>query len=157
MKKRKLALMCLFVMSLIVVCTGCTSTSQGSKTYTRTQAQSALSVYSGTVLNVADVNIQTETKGVVGGIAGAVLGGVVGSTIGGGSGRTVATTAGALGGAAAGSKIEEKSKIKPGVELEVELDDGRIRVIVQEKDDEYAVGDRIRVVEAPDGTLRVRQ
>ncbi len=157
MKKRGLALMCIFILSIITVFTGCTSTSQGSKTYTRTQAQSALSVYYGTVLNVADVKIQTETKGVVGGIAGAVLGGVVGSTIGGGSGRTVATTVGALGGAAAGSKIEEKTKIKPGVELEVELDDGRIRVIVQEKDDEYAVGDRIRVVEAPDGTLRVRQ
>ncbi len=157
MKKRRLDLMCIFVLSIITVCTGCTSTSQGSKTYTRTQAQSALSVYYGTVLNVADVNIQTETKGVVGGIAGAVLGGVVGSTIGGGSGRAVATTVGAVGGAAAGSKIEEKSKIKPGVELEVEFDDGRLMVIVQEKDDEYAVGDRIRVVEAPDGTLRVRQ
>ncbi len=157
MKKRELALMCIFVLSIITVCTGCTSTSQGSKTYTRTQAQSALTVYYGTVLNVADVQIQTETKGVVGGIAGAVLGGVIGSTIGGGSGRAVATTVGALGGAAAGSKAEEKFKTKPGVELEVEFDDGRLMVIVQEKDDEYAVGDRIRVVEAQDGTLRVRQ
>ena len=157
MKKRMLALMCIFVLGIITFCTGCTSTSQGSKTYTRTQAQSALTVYFGTVLNVADVQIQTETKGVVGGIAGAVLGGVVGSTIGGGSGKAVATTAGAVGGAAAGSKIVEKSKIKPGVELEVEFDDGRLMVIVQEKDDEYAVGDRIRVVEAQDGTLRVRQ
>jgi len=157
MKKRRAVLMCMFVLSIITVFTGCTSTSQGSKTYTRTQAQSALTVYYGTVLNVADVQIQTETKGVVGGIAGAVLGGVVGSTIGGGSGRAVATTVGALGGAAAGSKAEEKMNIKPGVELEVEFDDGRLMVIVQEKDDEYAVGDRIRVVEAQDGTLRVRQ
>jgi outer membrane lipoprotein SlyB len=157
MKKRRLALMFIIVLSIITVCTGCTSTSQGSKTYTRTQAQSALTVYYGTVLNVADVQIQTETSGVVGGIAGAVMGGVLGSTIGGGSGRAVATTAGALGGAAAGSKAEEKLKIKPGVELEVELDDGRLMIIVQEKDDEYAVGDRIRVVEAQDGTLRVRQ
>jgi outer membrane lipoprotein SlyB len=62
-----------------------------------------------------------------------------------------------LGGAAAGSKAEEKLKIKPGVELEVEFDDGHLMVIVQERDDEYAVGDRIRIVEAPDGTLRVRQ
>ena len=124
MKKRNLALMCIIVLSILTVCSGCTSTSQGSKTYTRTQAQSALSVYYGTVLNVADVNIQTETKGAVGGIAGAVLGGVVGSTIGGGSGKAVATTAGDLGGgAAAGSKAEEKLKTKQGVELEVEFDD----------------------------------
>ncbi len=157
MKKRRLALMCIFVLCIITVCTGCTSTSQKSKIYTRTQAQSALTVYYGTVLNVADVKIQTETKGVVGGIAGAVLGGVIGSTIGAGTGRRVATTVGGTGGAAAGSKVEEKLKIKPGIELEVELDDGRLMVIVQEKDDVYVVGDRIRVIDAHDGTLRVRQ
>ena len=39
----------------------------------------------------------------------------------------------------------------------MELDDGRLMVIVQEKDDVYAVGDRIRVIDAQDGTLRVRQ
>jgi outer membrane lipoprotein SlyB len=157
MKKRNLALMCIIFLSIIMVCTSCTSTSQKSKVYTRTQAQSALTVYYGTILNVADVKIQTETKGVAGGIAGAVLGGVIGSTIGAGGGRDIAIAAGGLGGAAAGSKAEEKLKIKPGVELEVEFDDGRLMVIVQEKDDEYAVGDRIRVVEAQDGTLRVRQ
>ena len=157
MKKRETVLMCILVLAIIIICTGCTSTSQGSKTYTRSQAQSALTVYFGTVLNVADVQIQTETKGVVGGVAGAVMGGVLGSTVGGGRGSRVATTAGALGGAAAGSAAEGKLKTKPGLELEVELDDGRLMVIVQEKDDEYAVGDRIRVVEAQDGTLRVRQ
>jgi len=157
MKKRSLALMCIFVMSIITVFTGCTSTSQKSKIYTRSQAQSALTVYYGTVLNVANVRIQTETKGVIGGIAGAVLGGVIGSTIGDGTGRRIATTVGGLGGAAAGSKVEEKLKIKPGVELEIELDDGRLMVIVQEKDDVYAVGDRIRVIDSHDGTLRVRQ
>jgi len=41
--------------------------------------------------------------------------------------------------------------------VEVELDDGRLMVIVQGKDDEYVVGDRVRVVESRDGTLRVRQ
>jgi len=157
MKKGRLALMCIVVLSIIIVFTGCTSTSQKSKVYTRAQAQTALTVYYGTVLNVADVKVQTETKGVVGGIAGAVIGGVVGSTIGDSTGRRVATTVGAAGGAAAGSKIEENLKIKPGVELEVELDDGRLMVIVQEKDDVYAVGDRIRVIQTPDGTLRVRQ
>jgi outer membrane lipoprotein SlyB len=149
--------MCIFFLSIIIVCTGCTSTSQKSKIYTRSQAQSALTVYYGTVLNVADVKIQTETKGMVGGLAGAVLGGVIGSTIGAGGGRDIAIAAGGIGGAAAGSKAEEKLKIKQGVELEVELDDGRLMLIVQEKDDVYAVGDRIRVVEAQDGTLRVRQ
>lgn len=157
MRKRETVLVCIFVLAIILVCAGCTATSQGSKTYTRGQAQTALTVYSGTVLRVADVQIQTETSGAVGGIAGAVMGGVLGSTVGGGRGSRVATTAGALGGAAAGSAAEGKMNVKPGVELEVELDDGRLMVIVQEKDDEFAVGDRIRVIEAQDGTLRVRQ
>jgi len=155
MKKRRLALICICILTIITVCTGC-ETSQGSKTYTRSQAQSALSVYYGTILRVADVRIQSETKGAVGGVAGGILGGVVGSTIGGGGGKKIATTVGALGGAAAGGKAGEK-KTKPGVELEVEFDDGRLMVIVQEKDDEYAVGDRIRVIRSPDSTFRVRQ
>ena len=157
MKKGWIALMCIVAVGILTVCISCTSTSQGSKTYTSSQAQTALTVYSGTVLKVADVQIQTESSGAVGGVAGAVMGGVLGSTVGGGRGSRVATTAGALGGAAAGSAAEGKMNVKPGVELEVELDDGRLMVIVQEKDDEYAVGDRIRVIEAQDGTLRVRQ
>ena len=157
MKERWIALMCMVAVSILTVCASCTSTSQGSKTYTRSQAQTALTAYSGTVLKVADVQIQTETSGAVGGIAGAVMGGVLGSTVGSGRGSRVATTAGALGGAAAGSAAEGRMNVKPGVELEVELDDGRLMVIVQEKDDEFAVGDRIRVIEAQDGTLRVRQ
>jgi hypothetical protein len=36
-------------------------------------------------------------------------------------------------------------------------DDGRILVVVQEKDDDFAVGDRIRLVATPDGTYRIRQ
>jgi outer membrane lipoprotein SlyB len=62
-----------------------------------------------------------------------------------------------LAGAAAGSAAERSASQKAGLEIEVELDDGRIMVIVQEKDDEYAVGDRVRIVQASDGTMRVRQ
>ena len=135
---------------------GCQPGSQGSKTYKPGQAQQAMSVYYGTVLNVADVQIQHEESG-AGAVGGAVVGGIVGSTIGGGSGSTLATTAGALGGAAAGSAAERSRAMRPGVEIELELDDGRIMVVVQEKDDEYVVGDRVRLIESGDGTMRVRQ
>ncbi len=141
---------------LTFVMTGCQSTSQGSKTYTRGQAQTAMQVYYGTVLSVADVTIAREETG-VGAIGGAVVGGIIGSTIGSGSGKKLATTGGALAGTAAGSAAEKGAGKKAGLEVEVELDDGRIMVIVQEKDDEYAVGDRVRIVQARDGTMRVRQ
>jgi hypothetical protein len=41
----------------------------------------------------------------------------------------------------------------------VELEDGRIMVIVQEQDrgDDFARGDNVRVIQSADGTLRVRQ
>lgn len=134
---------------------GC-QTSQGGKTYTRSQAQTALSVYYGTVLKVAEVQIETETTG-VGAIVGGVAGGIVGSTIGSGRGRRLATTGGVLAGSAAGAAGEKARATKPALEIEVELDDGRLMVVVQEKDDEFNVGDRIRLVQSPDGTMRIRQ
>ncbi|MFZ0242789.1 MAG: glycine zipper 2TM domain-containing protein [Desulfobacterales bacterium] len=135
---------------------GCQTTSQGGRTYTRGQAQQPLTVFNGTILRVSDVQIQGNQTG-VGAVGGAVVGGIVGSTIGGGRGRTLATTGGALAGAAGGSAIEQRRATRPGLEIEVELDDGRILAIVQEKDDDFVVGDRVRLISAPDGTFRVRQ
>jgi outer membrane lipoprotein SlyB len=135
--------------------TGCQSTSQGSKTYTRGQAQKGMTVEYGIVETVEDVTIATEESG-FGAIAGAVVGGIVGSTIGGGDGAKLATAAGAVGGAAAGSAVEKSRGKKTGVEVQVKLDSGKTVVIVQEKDDEYAVGARVRVITSGDGTLRVR-
>jgi outer membrane lipoprotein SlyB len=143
----------LFMVSTIF---GCLATSQGSKTYTRGQAQTAMEVYYGTILKVAEVQIEAETTG-AGAVGGGVAGGVIGSTIGRGRGRTLATAAGALAGAAAGSAAEKSGGTRPALEIEVELDDGRLMVIVQEKDDEFAVGDRVRLLKSPDGKMRVRQ
>ena len=140
---------------VLVLCAGC-ATSQGSKTYTRSAAQTAQSVYYGTVLRVEEVTIQAESSG-AGTLIGGVAGGVIGSTIGSGRGRTLATLGGAAAGAAVGSAAEKKAKTKPGLEIEVELDDGRLMVVVQEIDDEYAVGDRVRVIQTSDGTTRIRQ
>jgi len=144
------------ITGLALLNTGCETTNQGSKTYTRGQAQTAMQVYYGTVLSVADVTIASEETG-GGAVAGGLVGGIIGSTVGGGRGSKLATTAGALGGAAAGSAAEKARGKQAGLEVEVELDDGRIMVIVQGKDDEYRVGDRVRIVESGDGTLRVRQ
>jgi outer membrane lipoprotein SlyB len=149
---RAATIIALAVMTLV----GCQTTSQGGRTVTRDQAQRPLTVYSGTVLSVADVQIQGNQTG-LGAVGGAVVGGIVGSTIGSGRGRTLAATGGALAGAAGGSALEQRRATRAGLEIEVELDDGRIMVIVQEKDDEFIVGDRVRLISAPDGTFRVRQ
>ena len=153
----KIACISVVAVMAILVVTGCTTpTGQGSKTYTRGQAQTQMQIFYGTVLAVADVTIEAQDIG-SGSAIGSIVGGILGSTVGGGRGNTLATTGGVLAGAAVGSAAERARARKPGVELEVELDDGRLMVIVQEKDDEYAVGDRIRVVQAGDGSMRVRQ
>ena len=133
---------------------GCQN-SQGSKTYRSTDAQRAMHVSYGTVLTVADVYIEKE-QSPVGTIVGAVVGGVVGSTIGDGDGRKLATAGGALAGAAIGSAAEKGIGTKNGLELEVELDSGEILIIVQEKDDVFIPGERVRVIDSGYGRLRVR-
>ena len=153
MKKTAPTITILVVLAFFLL--GCQA-SQGSKTYTPGQAQTALEVYYGTVLKVSKVTIQNPQTG-AGAVGGAVVGGIVGSTIGSGRGRKLATTAGALGGAAAGNAVEGSAARKAALEIEVEMDDGRILVIVQEKDDEFAVGDRVRLIKSPDGTHRIRQ
>ena len=144
----------LIAIAAALLAAGC-QTSQGSKTYTRGQAQTPMRIYYGTVLRVSDATIESKPTGVGAGTGG-VAGGVVGSTIGKGSGRVLATTAGALAGAAAGAAAEKAMGTKPALEIEVELDDGRLMVIVQEKDDVFNVGDRVRLIQSG-GTMRVRQ
>ena len=146
----------IFLGLLIALLTWGCQTNQGSRTYTPGQAQQAMQVFYGTILKVSDVQIQGQQTG-AGAVGGAVVGGILGSTIGSGRGRTLATTGGALAGAAAGSAAEGSMATRAALELEVEMDDGRILVVVQEKDDEFAVGDRVRLIKAQDGTLRVRQ
>lgn len=152
---RHLAILCSSTL-LLFIFVGCETSSQGSKTYTRAQAQQQMEVYTGTVLNVAKVTIEPEETG--GGAAiGGIAGSVAGSTVGSGRGSKLATVAGSLAGAAVGSSVEQKTRTKAGLELEVELDNGRIMVVVQEEDDAFVIGDRVRVLVDSRGTTRVRQ
>ena len=54
-------------------------------------------------------------------------------------------------------KAEQQTRTKAALELEVELDNGRIMVVVQEEDDVFVVGDRVRVIVDSRGVTRVRQ
>jgi outer membrane lipoprotein SlyB len=148
-------LVVLMIALALPVVTGCAS-SRGGKVYSRDQARTAQQVYYATVIRVEEVTIE-GTQGVVGAVAGGVVGGFLGNTIGGGSGNKLATAAGAVGGALAGGAAEKAATTKAALEIEVERDDGKMMVVVQEKDDQYAAGDRVRLISASDGTWRVRQ
>ena len=132
---------------------GCAS-SMSSGAYSRDTARQMQTVYYGTVDSVRTVQIE-GTKTPVGTGAGAVAGGILGNQVGGGSGRALATLGGALIGGVAGSAAEEGITRQPGYEIVVRLDNGRTISVVQAADIAFAPGERVRVIEARDGTTRV--
>ncbi len=152
---RLCALMCTLTLMTLLV-TACMTESRSGSVYSRDQARVSHTVYYGTILRVADVTIEGKSEG-LGTLAGGAAGGVLGSSVGSGSGRAIATVGGAILGGLAGAAVEKGATTDAGVELEVELDNGELLAIVQEKDAVYNVGDRVRVLRDARGITRVRQ
>jgi len=125
----------------------------GGKDYSREQARTVQEVQMGIVESVREVSIE-GTKTPIGAGAGAVVGGVAGSTVGGGRGSVIGTTVGAVLGGLGGAAAEEAATRQKGVEITVKLDSGRLLAITQGADEEFRVGDRVRVLSGG-GTTRV--
>lgn len=134
---------------------GCATSSSG-QVYTREQTRRAMSVQLGTVEFVKSVRVEGSKSG-LGAAIGGVVGGVGGGTVGGGKGSTLAALGGAAVGALAGHVAEGKLTELDGVEITVKLDDGQVIAVVQEADLLFAVGDRVRVLTDPHGTVRVEK
>lgn len=131
---------------------GCASPGLGGGNYTRSQTRGEMNVRLGTVESVRDVVIDARDSG-TGTLAGAALGGVAGSTLGRGDKASVAgAIAGALVGGLVGSGIEKSNNDKRGVEVTVKLEGGRLIAITQEKDEEFRVGDRVRILSGQGAT-----
>ncbi len=123
---------------------GCAS-GTGGKDYSRDQTRSAQEVQMGIVESVREVNIE-GTKTPIGAGAGAVVGGVAGSTVGSGKGSVVGAALGAVLGGLGGAAAEEAVTRNKGVEITVKLDSGRLIAVTQSADEEFRVGDRVRVL-----------
>lgn len=123
---------------------GCAS-GTGGKDYSRAQTRSAQEVRMGIVESVREVNIE-GTKTPIGAGAGAVVGGVAGSTVGSGKGSVVGAALGAVLGGLGGAATEEAVTRNKGVEITVKLDSGRLIAVTQSADEEFRVGDRVRVL-----------
>ncbi|MDT8440637.1 MAG: hypothetical protein RQ723_03130 [Desulfuromonadales bacterium] len=158
MNNRTMSLLALFSLGALVamLLTACMSQSRSGRVYTQEQARTTHSVYYGTVLRVSEVTIEGTESG-AGTLAGGAMGAALGSGAGSGSGKTMAVVGGAIVGALVGSAMEKGIKTVPGVELEVELDNGELLLVVQEQDAVYNVGDRVRLVRDAYGTARIRQ
>jgi len=125
----------------------------GSGDYQGYQVRGEQSVRFGVVDTVRPVRINPGDTG-VGTLGGAALGGIAGSTVGGGSGQAAGAVAGAILGGIIGNQVEQSANERPGVEITVHLDSGQYVAIVQEADEPFRPGDRVRVLSGH-GTTRV--
>ncbi len=142
-----------FLSWLALTATACTWQSNSGSSYSSRETQREQTVRMGTIESVREVTIDRQPTGVGTG-AGAVIGGVAGSNVGKGKGAVVGTVLGAVLGGVAGHAIEgQVAKVK-GVELTIKLDNGELRAIVQEADEVFHPGERVRLLSSG-GTTRV--
>ena len=130
---------------LAVFMAGCATSNSGS-VYSREDTRQVQHIKMGVVESVRQVQIE-GTEGLVGAVAGGAVGGAVGNTVGKGTGRTLATVVGAVAGALAGKAVEGEVTKKDGLEITVKLDDGSLVAIVQEADEQFHPGDKVRLLE----------
>lgn len=142
----------LSLLAAALITTGCANSLSGGA-YSRPQARQAQEVQMGVVESVRQVTIEGTESG-IGTVSGAAIGGIAGSEIGDGKGQTIATILGAVGGAVAGHAIEQNVTTKPGLEITVKLDSGRMLAVTQEADEQFKPGERVRVLTGG-GTTRV--
>lgn len=137
---------------LTVFLAACASSNSGS-VYSRDEARKVQTVKTGVIESVRQVKLE-GTKSPVGTIAGGAVGGIAGSSVGGGRGSAIAAVIGAVAGGLAGSALEEGITRKDGVELTVKLDGGGMIAIVQEADEVFTAGEKVRILETG-GVARV--
>ena len=132
-------------LACVAVVAGCAYPGMGSADYRRYEARGEQSVRFGVVESVRDVKIGTYDTG-VGTATGAVLGGLAGSNVGRGNGEVAGALAGAVIGGIIGQNVEKSANERPGIEVTVLLDSGKYIAVVQEADEPFRAGDRVRVL-----------
>lgn len=142
----------LVLIALSFFLAACASSQSGS-VYSRDEARKTQTVRMGVVESVRLVRIE-GTKTPIGTVAGGAVGGIAGSTIGHGRGSAAAAVVGAVVGGLAGAAAEEGITRKDGLEITVKLDNGTLLAVVQEADEQFHPGERVRLVESG-GTTRV--
>jgi len=143
----------LFAVGLIALLLGACASSNSGSVYSRDDARKVQTVKTGVVESVRQVKLE-GTKTPIGTVAGGAVGGIAGSSIGGGRGSAIAAVIGAVVGGLAGSAAEEGITRKDGLEITVKLDGGSLVSVVQEADEVFNAGDKVRLLENG-GTTRV--
>ena len=125
----------------------------GPDYYRGYEARGEQAVRFGVVEAIRDVRIQYGESG-VGAASGAMLGSIAGSHAGRGHGHLAGAIGGAILGGLIGQEIERSGNERQGIELTVLLDSGRYIAVIQEADEMFRPGDRVRVLSGR-GSTRV--
>ena len=156
MQKNKLSQRAIVLSTLLVglFLTGCATHEKSASTYSAHQVQREQTVRFAVVEGVREVTIDRGSYG-TGTAAGAVVGGVAGSTVGGRREGIVGAVLGAVAGGIVGQAIENSANKKAALEITLRYDNGDLRAIVQEIDEQrFFPGERVRVLQSG-GTTRV--
>ena len=103
----------------------------------------------GVIESIQVTQAENRTSG-GGAVVGALVGALAGNQVGSGSGRTAATVAGGVGGAMVGNNIEKNRNAGNGQEMyqvNVRMDNGEYRTVVQDSVYDLRVGNRVRLVD----------
>lgn len=141
------------VLMIATVVSGCAHSSSG-QSYPRHQTRTAYDVEHGEVVATRVVEIEGDSS-YIGSWHGASIGRALGYTLGDGYQSWALAALGGLGGTLAGEAIERKVTEEQGLEITVALDSNRTIAIVQARDVDFAVGERVRILYGPDGSARV--
>lgn len=133
----------------ILLC-ACASSNSGG-VYSREEARKVQTVRMGVVESVRSVKLE-GTKTPIGTVAGAAVGGVAGNSIGKGDDNIIGAVIGAVVGGLAGAAIEEGITRKDAFEITVKLDNGTLIAIVQEADEQFKAGDKVRLIDSGGAT-----
>lgn len=126
--------------------TGCVVAPHSSNVYRASEAQNEHSVRMATVESVREITIDKGASG-IGKASGAALGALAtGSNIGQGNGAAAAAVVGAIAGGIIGDNVEAGLTNKKGFEITVKLDNGELRSIVQDADETFKPGERVRLL-----------
>ena len=124
---------------------GCAVQPHSASVYSAHQTMGEQSVRMGVVESIRNVVIDNGQSG-VGTLGGAALGGIAGSQVGQGNGSIAAAIGGAIAGGLIGQHIEQSANSRPGLEITVKLDNGNLTAITQDADEQFNVGDRVRLL-----------
>jgi outer membrane lipoprotein SlyB len=138
----------LLAAAAVTLTAGCATNTNSASVYSAGQTQREQTVRYAVVEGAREVLIDRGQQG-TGALAGAVVGGVAGSSIGGRRENIAGAVLGAVAGGVVGQAIEGSASKRKGVEITLRYDNGDVRAIVQEADDQvFKPGDRVRVLQS---------